>query len=490
MAAPAFPALDALIGPEPVHSAEELISRLPETYRSRYVLVFNSRSLQSASYDNPRAVLFGNDASLVVTFNGAPGQRGYDAIETMEFDAGTRQFLFRELSFGPGAGGQPELRVSAPNPPKCIVCHGNPARPVWDSFPSWPGVYGEIYLAPLSRAERDGLNAFSLRQPSHPRYRYLADLYSYAAPDTFRASDTQRYQGSVREPPNSILNSLLQVQNLAGIAAEVERSPRYPAYRYALLASLSEGCGDPADYVPERLRKAFPVALAELERDTRRNNRVEAATKRLRLLPGTAGASTEPESLDRFRYVAEQGLGITTAQWTLSLEKDTYDFSIQGSPRGELERTLAAAAVPDEPALGAALQARSAAGDEKYCAYLRRRSLSALQSMPEPPQPCAADQGRAVGLPAAAPGILQRCVACHAGGAAAPPIPFDRPDLLGAQLGRAGYPRGTLLEEIVFRMSPQAGARRMPLGQNPADADRSDLLDYLRKLARGSAGDG
>lgn len=83
-----------------------------------------------------------------VTFNGDPGQRGYDSVETLEFDPVSSAFRLREIRFGPGAP-----RISGVNPEPCAACHDSPARPIWDTPPSWPGVYGERYGAGLSGEE-------------------------------------------------------------------------------------------------------------------------------------------------------------------------------------------------------------------------------------------------------------------------------------------------------------------------------------------------
>lgn len=485
LAAPAFPALTGLIGEEPVHSAEDLLARLPETFRSRYVLVFNSRSLQGASFENPRVILFSADARLVLTFNGAPSQRGYAAIETMEFDPAASQFVLRELAFSATAAGRSEMQVSQPNPSKCLVCHGNPARPLWDSFPSWPGVYGENYQAPLSREEREGLDAFSTHQAQDPRYRYLADFRRYAAPETFHESNTQRYQGIEEEPPNSVLTTLLQRQNLQAIATSLQQSPRFLAYRYALLASLDRGCGDPSGYVPAALRRAYAASPADLEADARAKTRVEEAAKERRLLSGNHAVHAEPESLDRFRYLAELGLGMPAGQWTLALEKDTFDFTMRGPAGSVLEQALAPTLLQEDAAFGELFEARGVTDDGKYCAYLKRRSLAALAAVPD--QSALAQAGRQPAAAAASgsraqtpPALLERCILCHSENAVGPRIPFGQPDLLAAGLARGGYPKGTLFDEIVFRLSPEAGARRMPMGMNPSDSDRAELLDYLR----------
>ena len=177
-----FAALQSLIRSQDIGSVEELVAALPPTQRNRYALVFESRSLQGASFDSPRAILFGPDARLIVTFNGSPAQRGFRAVETMEFDAEAKEFRLRELLFPERAAGADRVVVSEINPQRCTRCHGVPARPVWDTFPFWPGAYGVRYRVDISPRERTGLSAFLAQQATHPRYRHLLDVYRHAHP--------------------------------------------------------------------------------------------------------------------------------------------------------------------------------------------------------------------------------------------------------------------------------------------------------------------
>ena len=94
-----FASLLSLLQREHIDSIEQLLASLPAEQRSHYAVMFESRSLQSASFENPRVILFGPDARFIVTFNGSPAQRGFSTLETMEFDEQTKQFRLRELQF-------------------------------------------------------------------------------------------------------------------------------------------------------------------------------------------------------------------------------------------------------------------------------------------------------------------------------------------------------------------------------------------------------
>src|SRR5256885_17269149 len=97
-------------------------------YTTLFRSVFESRSLQGASPENPRVILFGPDARFIVTFNGSPAQRGFRVVETMEFDDDSKEFRLRELLFPERAGSPDKVVVSEVNPQRCTRCHGEIGR--------------------------------------------------------------------------------------------------------------------------------------------------------------------------------------------------------------------------------------------------------------------------------------------------------------------------------------------------------------------------
>src|SRR6266700_4996759 len=122
-----FDALRGIIVDYHVRSVEQLLPLLSPALRSGFVLVFDSRSVQEASLLDPRVLLFGNDARFIISFNGEARQRGFDVVETMEFDDASASFELREIRFPGGAGD--EVDFSQANPARCAVCHGLPAHP-------------------------------------------------------------------------------------------------------------------------------------------------------------------------------------------------------------------------------------------------------------------------------------------------------------------------------------------------------------------------
>jgi len=486
-----FESLQSLVRTHDVATVEELLAALPEAQRRDFALVFDSRSLQAASFENPRVVLYGPDARFVVTFNGDAAQRGFRTLETLEFDAVTREFRLRELEFPERPGGAAAVRVSETNPERCTRCHGSPPHPVWDSFPLWPGAYGERYGATLSEPERAGLERFLARQPDHPRYRQLLDVARYADAHTFRPGAGAQYAATVREPPNAELSADLGDLQFQAIAARLMRQPAFAAWRYALLGIADGSCAPLADFYPEALWRTQRAAFERFARDTARGNAQEARLKGQRLAarvtePAPAGSDT----LLPLRFVAESALGIPTRSWTLALESGTYDFSRPPFATLPLRRSLLAAIAQGDDVLTTLSNSATSADGDRYCSYLKRRSRAALagaagtesNAAASAPPALAAREPAADSASGAPPAALQVCVRCHETGVA-PAIPFSDPKLLAQRLRAGSSPHGTLEDEIRFRLSPEAGAHRMPLGLNLADADQQALAAYFESLA-------
>src|ERR1700687_202746 len=63
-----FQALQLLIQRDRIGSIEAALTALPTDLRPHYVLVFQRRSSQQASFRYPRAILYGSDAHLMLSF--------------------------------------------------------------------------------------------------------------------------------------------------------------------------------------------------------------------------------------------------------------------------------------------------------------------------------------------------------------------------------------------------------------------------------------
>lgn len=166
-----------LIQSKHLFSVEEVLPRLPEELRSNYVLMHDSRGLQSASYSNPRAILFGHDAKLTLAFNGDPAQAGYDTLEAIQFRGPERSFDFRQIRFPTAQNKLSKVEFSPRNKTtdgriSCTGCHGgSDPRPNWNHYSVWPGAYGSD--DDVLKSERAPYGKFVRVRAGHPRYRWL-----------------------------------------------------------------------------------------------------------------------------------------------------------------------------------------------------------------------------------------------------------------------------------------------------------------------------
>ena len=334
----------------------------------------------------------------------------------------------------------------------------------------------------MSTAEASGIHQFLHAQPNHPRYRYLLGAAAFAERQTYAPNTQATYNGASFESPNAQLSALLTTLNVRSITAELAGRPAFPAYQYALLA-VAARCGSLTDLYPKSLRPAVDVELRDFTRSSAAADRRQLQAKGLRLLSGGSAydSGASPIELTELRFLAESGLDVSTRHWTLALERGTYDFSAPG----------------DVPSLGQSLFELLGRSDESIrglgfyrafdpggaaCRYLVRGSRQALEawygSQKSRTLPAREDPASVNGPPL----LLMECVKCHSSDIA-PPLPFADSSALTERLLGGRYPHGHLLDEILFRLTPAAGAESMPRGINISASERRELADYFITLA-------
>jgi hypothetical protein len=488
-------ALRQLIIDHNVRSIQDLLPLLPTDLRSRYVLMFRSRSLHGSSFADPRAILFDAEARFVISFNGDSSQAGFNDLETMEFDDADKSFEFREIEFPPATDGNAEVRISGANPERCLKCHGEPARPIWDTHPTWPGAYGERYGAALTASEKSGLDEFVRQQPTHPRYRYLLHADRFGNLETFRPSARERYEGTEQLPPNAELGAALGRLNFEAIVHLLESRPQFNSTKYLLLAALGTDCGRLDEFFPDGQRAGIETDLQRFADAAARADAAQAHLKQLRTVGadrsdtggyGTVGAI---ESLDRFRFVVERQFGLSTSQWTTALEKGSYDFAWSPSAVSEMASYLRRRVEMTNPETKALADFRTFSGRDPYCRYLARSSRAALATAPAVLASASNQARESVALAPASVrtrALLDKCASCHLAGVG-PHLPFDRLSELAGLLRGGRFPHGTLMDEIRWRLAPQAGAGRMPLGTNISNEERNALLSYFSAVSQSGA---
>lgn len=239
-------------------SVEAALALLPEELRLHYTLVHQTHSIQQSSLENPRVILFGTDAKLIVTFNGSPDQTNYDKLEILSFDDASETFALYSIAFD---GGPPVF--SEANPAVCTACHRTAPQPIWKDYGTpneeaghgqWPGTYGPNHdLVP--KQLRPALLAFWQAAPHHPRYRLLlrdpeSDLFPYQP-----SAEPPLWQHRFR--PNDRLSRLL-ARLAARRAARAVRDGALFRERPNLALSWFLGCDE------WQRDPAFPAALRHL----------------------------------------------------------------------------------------------------------------------------------------------------------------------------------------------------------------------------------
>ena len=185
------------------------------------------------------------------------------------------------------------------------------------------------------------------------------------------------------------------------------------------------------------------------------------------------------------RFIAERLVGMPRQRWSLALEDGTYDLA---APEGalSLEQLLFERLAGSEPELRELRAFRSFGATDALCAELSRRSERELTvfygTAGSERMRAAASTPVAAGEVHSPPRLLGHCIECHTGDVG-PALPFGDPEALAPRLRAGGYAHGRLLDEILYRLAPEAGAARMPRDINPTPAERRDLEDYFVRLA-------
>lgn len=253
-----------------IENITDFISHLPDSFRKNYALLYRSQSSQVATPALPRAILFGEDATLIFAFNGTG-----NTVESIEQNQ-AGHFVFREIEFNPN---QTTNRVVVRSGPtltsRCATCHGDIPHPIWDRYNNWPGAFGEndgtigddpnippydpyYSLKHFSWDEviRYGqfLDQFSNTPSTSINWRYRAGLLLKRGRWTENGIDGLRRNGIIPgydgsrssefEPgpyswiypiPNIMLGVLLTKRTTESLLARMRSSPNYSHIRYYLL---------------------------------------------------------------------------------------------------------------------------------------------------------------------------------------------------------------------------------------------------------------
>jgi hypothetical protein len=179
-------------------------------------------------------VVWSAAGGFAMTFNGSPGQAGFDRVEMFQYSPEERRFHFHRLGF--------EGSYQLEEPEVCLACHGMDPRPIWSEYPDWTGAYGSFDdVIEAGSAEAADYEAFRAGALNHPRYRYLFPLMQ--APQAPESNDPFLrpefpFRSTALPGPESIETSLSFRPNL--------RFGSFAARLNALRAARIAGGSNPA----------------------------------------------------------------------------------------------------------------------------------------------------------------------------------------------------------------------------------------------------
>ena len=313
----------------PVDSISELVPLLPRELRENFTFVYDSRSpfRSGISPEYPRVILFTNDARLVLTFIGDERQPGYDLLETMSFDYESAKFELHAYML-PAA----ERRAWRPSPQEaqCSRCHGADARPIFDSYPLWPGYYGSVQdTFPHDRIGQKEARSFAAFQANAAKTGVYKDLIypsgspvsPYLDPRLFKDNTVTLDPNLFAYLPNARLGMALTELNRQRIYRKLASGDGFAANEKRILSKLLE-CR-PAEAPDRASLRAIAEALQAENADR---------LKRLGLLPGEPyKARDDMLELQFVRELAQidavaKLAGVDRSDWSMAKEKGSLAF--------------------------------------------------------------------------------------------------------------------------------------------------------------------
>lgn len=251
-------ALRTYIRENSVTEMQDVLLALPRDLQSRFTFVYSGRALIEGTPEFPVAILFGDDAKLLLAFNDRPGAAGYASLDILEFDSVTDVYRPARLLFSPS---REEMAQASPleqlngsvyferNPQVCSRCHGVDHHPIFETgYPEWKGFYGSnrdhIY-GYEGKKERAAYLRFLQNVKASPRYQALifpdpslSSVTPYLDENTERLSDATSV---FNFRPNLVFGALLVRTNASGIYRKMKASRHFGKYA-PLIAFALQRC--------------------------------------------------------------------------------------------------------------------------------------------------------------------------------------------------------------------------------------------------------
>ena len=194
-----YPLIAGFIERNNVTTVEEFIEALPDLYKERFVMNYQSEAAAKdhVSYEHPRITAFGGDGRYTFAWNTdpdapAPFQESVEFLRQNESDwtAGVIDF---------SGEGTPTIT----EPAACQNCHGTLNKPIWGVFEEWLGT--EYALTGANMANSETIAA-ATRAASYSTHSRIEPLSFYGSSFTseytgrfLRTQDQSYYKTAVAE---------------------------------------------------------------------------------------------------------------------------------------------------------------------------------------------------------------------------------------------------------------------------------------------------
>ena len=237
---------------------DQVVKKLPEDLRSNFTLVRKGRALIEGTGTYPGAILFGQDARVLIAFNGSPKQAGYASLDVLEFDEKNQHYVPTRFLFSPTPA---ELKMAKsayqlgtsnvyfePTPGLCKNCHGISHHPIFETgYPTWEGFYGSERDHLYGSDKKDEIADFKkFRDVRKRNPRYSALIFpseNFSSMTPFLDSETEHqlsYGAAHAYRPNLMFGTLLMRRNAKTIMQVMKSSPYYAEFSRLLVASLEK----------------------------------------------------------------------------------------------------------------------------------------------------------------------------------------------------------------------------------------------------------
>jgi hypothetical protein len=431
-----------------IGTVEQFLEALDDEQKSRYVLMYDSKSLQSATFQKPRVIMFSQTAEILFSFNGDGSQKNGNKIEMILFDRKNSRFRAHEIEFtGKSA-------VVKKDPQICMSCHGTDLRPNWNHYNFWEGAYGSND-AQLTKVEYKEMKKFEKTYEAHPRYRHLGNV-----PERFNVWD-QPERKRMKNLDIFDLTKRIFHLNFLRIKRILIENSQYDKVKYPFLSLF--GMCDPDVYerlLPEGYFEKIHPGFIPLNVDYDFDREAQNDEKREQLLNSvgidTTFLSTEfgnthpPESISMIFKSKFTTPGTYQFEFAYILSKDDPDLkpfvTVRDPTDGDKQSSVA----------------------QVNCGKIKYQSSKVIGLKLTPVKPVL-DLGKQV--------FEHTCLRCHKTDALAG-FAFTEEDLK-----RELQSRPELIKTFRYRLSPLTDeSERMPLNMKISPEERRAVQAYIEKF--------